>query len=150
MKPARHMGLALLILFGLALSSTGPSRFAGALTTADISLSPSQLRFSCSFHPDRGCQCTAGQATLTNSGDTPLTIRSISPGPGGTCGSDSVWGETNDCPRHLRAGESCTIDVRLKPAVYHSQGELLVYILGMSSPLKVTLSGIAQCSPCER
>lgn len=82
-----RVGLFLSILFSLALSSTRPSQSAAALAVApntpDVSLLPDSLHFGCSFNPGRGCECTEGlKAKLTNLGDTPVIIKSISPGPG--------------------------------------------------------------------
>jgi hypothetical protein len=152
------IGLLLSILFCLTLSSTTPPSAAGLAVAGnmpDVRLAPSSLNFACNFNPDRGCECTEGQpATLTNLGDTDVIITSISPpSRAGACVKTSylgVWGQTNDCPRTLEAGKSCTIRVNFRPATGRSAGELLVYLDGYFSPLKVSLLGAAQCSACGR
>jgi uncharacterized repeat protein (TIGR03803 family) len=107
----------------------------------DVSLSPSHLELACNVRGPEGCICGKGRATLTNLRPTAVIITSIST-------SAHAFSQSNDCPRTLEAGQSCTIYVGFMPGTYHSEGELLVGIMGRGSPLTVSLNGTANCFPC--
>ncbi len=76
---------------------------------------------------------------LTAGGRAPLTIKSI------TASGD--FAETNNCPRQLVIGTSCTINVSLTPTHYQYQaGVLTITDDASDSPQSVLLSGSAEGS----
>jgi hypothetical protein len=102
------------------------------VSTAAVSLTPSKLTFPLQLV---GTTSVAQTATLTNTGSTTATISKIS-----TAGA---FGETNDCPASLTAGQSCDIQVSFAPTAKGvASGKLSVTDDATGSPQTVALSGI--------
>ena len=113
----------------LTLSGTGVA------ATATIAVSPLSLDF--------GATTTAGQTsaakpvTVTNTGNSPLTISSISPSAGYTLAS-------NGCTAPVAANGSCAFSVAYAPsAPGASTGTVTISDNATGSPHKVTLTGSA-------
>ena len=83
---------------------------AGTGTATVVELNPSILYLECR----KPCPPPWQSATLTNKGNTPLTISSIGikPNPGGISFS---FGEGNNCPRTLGRNQFCSIWVYCNP-----------------------------------
>jgi hypothetical protein len=139
-----RVGLFLLILFCLTLSSTRPSQSAAAFVVApnapDVSLEPHVLDDIYCGPASSGCGCITKQATLRNLGSKPAIITGIS--------TSKIFEQTNNCPKTLEEGRFCTIDVRHNRRLCGYGGELLVSIKDLGSPLTVTLRGINNCGDC--
>jgi len=137
-----RVGLFLSILF--CLSSTRPSQsvaaFVVAPNTPDVSLEPHKLDDLYCGPASAGCGCNTKQATLRNLGSKPAIITGIS--------TSKSFLQTNNCPKTLEEGKFCTIDVRLNRRICGGEGELLVRIKDLGSPLTVALSGINNCGDC--
>jgi hypothetical protein len=73
-------------------------------------------------------------ATLTNTGDNPVTITNI--------GSDAPFSQTNNCPTSLAPNSSCEIQVTFTPTVRGpANGTLAVTDNATGSPQETSLSG---------
>jgi hypothetical protein len=97
-----------------------------------VSLSSSSVDFL--RHPLNIVDCPSIDVTLTNTGDTPLTITSIVP--------SSNFSETHTCGTSLAAGASCTISVQFHPpGLGTTLGTLTINSDAPGSPHTVALSG---------
>jgi hypothetical protein len=126
-------GLLAAVAVCVPLGSAAP-----ALTGPVVTLSPSSLTF-----PDQpvGTRSDARAVTLTNTGDTPLTISTVH-----LTGDDAAdFGEGAMCPVApdvLPAGASCTIYVAFAPESAGTKSAALeIGDDGPASPQTVTLSG---------
>ena len=115
----------------LTLTGTGATAAVGA------SVSPGTLTFASQYLGSTG----ASQAvTLTNTGNIPLTVTSISIS-GAQAGDFS---QTNNCGTSLNNGASCTVTVSYAPVAAGSSAATLSVADGASnSPQTVALSGTA-------
>jgi hypothetical protein len=101
-----------------------------------VELSPSRLLFVCRNVINVGCQCIKSRmATLTNVGNTPLDITSIT--------TTGPFQETNNCPMSLGGGQFCTINVTWSEI--SGNGLLSVFDKEGGSPQTVGLSGFKEC-----
>jgi hypothetical protein len=97
-----------------------------------VSLSPASLSFG-----NQALATTSAPkpVTLTNSGQAPLTISSIT-----TSGN---FAQTNNCASPLAVAASCTINVTFTPTVVGGQsGTLTIVDNAVGSPHKVGLGGV--------
>jgi probable HAF family extracellular repeat protein len=111
------------------------SGIGAASTTAQ--LIPSSMRFVCDTHFPGGCKAKnlMRTATLTNTGSNTLVISSI------TISFLNVgFSETNDCPKNVSPGKSCTITVTYHPEQI-STGHVFVNDNVIGSPQTISLSG---------
>jgi hypothetical protein len=136
-----RVGLFLLILFCLTLSSTRPSQsvaaFVVAPNTPDVSLEPSSLYLVCG-PSSLACSCEGKQATLRNLGSKPAIITGIS--------TPKTFLQNNNFPKTLEEGKFCTINLSLNRRFSGGRGELLVRIKDLGSPLTVALTGVNSCT----
>jgi hypothetical protein len=121
------------VALSVPLGSAAP-----ALTGPDVTLSPTSLTF-----PDQpvGTRSDARAVTVTNTGDTPLTISTMH-----LTGPDAAdFGEGAECPVNpdvLPAGASCTIYVAFAPGSAGTKtASLEIGDDGPVSPQTVALSG---------
>jgi len=97
-----------------------------------VSLSPSSVDFI--RHPLNIVDCPSIDVTLTNTGDTPLTITSIVP--------SANFSETHTCGTSLAAGANCKISVQFHPpGLGTTPGTLTLTSDAPGSPHTVALSG---------
>jgi hypothetical protein len=111
--------------FSIPLSGTGTDQ------TYTVTLTPSNMTFSTQLV---GTTSQPQDATLTNTGNQPITISGIAP--------SAPFGQTNNCPATLAVGENCEIQVTFTPTDYGTvKGTLSVTDNAKHSPQKVALSG---------
>jgi fibronectin type III domain protein/putative Ig domain-containing protein/uncharacterized protein DUF11/centrosomal CEP192-like protein len=106
-----------------------------------VSLSPSAITF-----PDQhvGTTSVLGHVTLTNIGDTPLTLSDV-----------QIAGDTDDfadslgnCPSELATQTSCQVSATFTPTALGSRrAQLLIFDSAESSPQSVALSGSGTGAP---
>jgi hypothetical protein len=117
----------------------------GATAPPAVSVSPTSLTFG---SQNLNTTSTAKTVTLTNSGNTAVTINGAGVSIVGTNVSD--FAQTNTCPAvgsTLAAGANCTISVTFKPtAVGARSATLNIADSDSSSPQQVTLSGTGSSS----
>jgi centrosomal CEP192-like protein len=107
----------------------------GQPATASVNISPSSLTFA---NQAVGTTSAAQAATLSNSGNSALSISSIA--ITGTNSGD--FAQTNNCGASLAANSSCTINVTFTPAATGARtGTLTVTDNASNSPQTVSLSG---------
>jgi hypothetical protein len=117
-------------------SATVP--LSGTGLQAGAVLSPASLSFGTVTH---GQSSTPKSVTLTNTGNTTLTISSIS--IGGT--NAGQFSQTNNCPASLATNASCTITVVFSPKGTGAfTASVLVKDNAPASPQSVTLTGTGQ------
>ena len=76
----------------------------------------------------------SSSVSITNTGQAALTISRIS--------ASGAFRQTSDCPRILKVGGRCTVDVRLYPHHYNWQtGTLAITENGDQTPRKIALRG---------
>ena len=126
--------------------TTGPITASCNVTASFIQLlpvaglSPSTLTFTAYS----GTTSAAQTVTLSNTGNAPLTITSIS--LGGT--NASSFTQTNTCSTSVAAGSNCTISVKFSPAATGSfSATLSVIDNAAGSPHTSALSGTATLAP---
>jgi len=111
--------------FSIPLSGTGTDQ------TYTVTLTPSTLTFSTQLV---GTTSQPQDATLTNTGNQPITISSIA--------ASAPFGQTNNCPSTLAVNGNCEIQVTFTPTDYGVvNGTLSVTDNATGSPQKVALSG---------
>ncbi len=116
-------------LKGSALSM--PLTGTGTDQTYTVTLTPSTLTFSTQLV---GTTSQPQDATLTNTGNQPITISSIA--------ASAPFGQTNNCPSTLAVNANCEIQVTFTPTDYGVvNGTLSVTDNATGSPQKVALSG---------
>jgi hypothetical protein len=97
-----------------------------------LQISPSTLAFKNQLI---NTTSTSQTVTLTNTGNTSVTVSSIVP--------SGMYNETTDCAV-LNAGESCTIDVSFSPvAVGTTNGAVTIMSSAQTGPQSVGLAGTA-------
>jgi len=112
-------------LLQVALSGTGK------VITKRVSLKPSRMIFALQLV---GTTSSAQTATLTNTGTQTVNISKIQ--------ATAPFGESDNCPAALMAGNSCQIQVTFKPTQKgDAKGALEVTDDAQGSPQKVALSG---------
>lgn len=129
------VALAVLLLASIPTSATAAAPAA--------SLAPSSIVFG-SQNPEG--PFPPQSVTVTNSGDAPLVISSITiENPAAGSGSDFT--QSNNCypfPRTLAPNESCLVTVGFFPGEFGvRQGALLIFDNGADSPQRVPLTGYA-------
>jgi hypothetical protein len=96
-----------------------------------VTLTPSTLTFSTQLV---GTTSQPQDATLTNTGNQPITISSIA--------ASAPFGQTNDCPSTLAVNANCEIQVTFTPTDKGmANGTLSVTDNATGSPQQVALSG---------
>jgi hypothetical protein len=106
----------------------------GSGTGPGVGLSPSSLTFSAQIV---GNSSSAQTVTLTNTGNTSLTISGIT--------TNGDFSQTNTCGSSVSAGANCTISVTFKPAAGGTRtGTLSISDNALDSPQSVALSGPGQ------
>jgi hypothetical protein len=109
----------------VALGGTGEQ-------TTSVSILPSNLTFATQ---NLKTTSTPQTATLTNTGTLDVTLSKIS--------SSAQFGQSNNCPSTLTAGQSCQIQVTFSPTtVGKANGKLSVTDNAPDSPQTVALSGL--------
>jgi hypothetical protein len=112
-------------------TTNGVGAFGLLAPPGNASVSPPNLSFAGQFV---GTTSSAQTATLTNSGQTSLTIATI--------GASGDFSQTNNCGATLAAGANCTISVTFKPTAGGTRsGSLSVADNATGSPQTVGLSG---------
>jgi hypothetical protein len=115
-----------------ALGSPHTVSLTGNGTVPAVTLSPTGLSFG---NQALGTTSAAKPVKLTNSGQAPLTITSIS-----TSGN---YAQTNNCVSPVAAGAYCTIQVTFTPLVAGGQsGTLTITDNAAGSPHTVALGGV--------
>jgi hypothetical protein len=105
---------------------------AGTDQTFTVTLTPSSLSFPLQLV---GTTSQPQDATLTNTGNQPIAISSITAG--------APFSQTNNCPSTLAVNANCEIQVTFTPTDYGTvNGTLSVTDNATGSPQKVSLSGI--------
>jgi len=118
------------------LTGTGTAAAAPAAT-----LTPSTLNFG---SIETGTTSTAQNATLTNTGNAPLVIASVSL----TGTNSAAFTSTNTCGSALAAGASCSISVTFNPASTGTDtATLSVSDTAPGSPQTSSLTGVATAPP---
>jgi probable HAF family extracellular repeat protein len=118
-------------------SAGSPGVVPGSTATTTVKLSPSKMQFVCDIHVFWGCQAKnmTRAATLTNIGSATLVISAIS-----LSDFNDAFSETNNCPRSMSPGQSCTIQVKYnEPRI--GTGHLYVTDNAIGSPQTIFLSG---------
>jgi hypothetical protein len=111
--------------FSMPLSGIGTDQ------TFTVTLTPSSLTFATQLV---GTTSPSQPATLTNTGNQPVTISTIA--------ATAPFSQTNDCPSTLPAGGSCGFSVVFTPTDKGTvNGSLSVTDDAVGSPQKVALSG---------
>jgi hypothetical protein len=107
----------------------------GLIIDPVTSLNPTTIGFGTQ---KEGTSSVAKSVTLTNTGATTLTIKSVA-----VSGSDpSDFKQTNNCGSSLIAGVHCTINVTFKPTLKGSRtAKLTITDNAKNSPQGLTLSG---------
>jgi hypothetical protein len=103
--------------------------------TPAAAVSPTSLKFgSLAVNSTSAAQ----NVTLSNKGAVAFAVNGIT-----LTGTYASWfGQTNDCPASLPAGQSCTISVTFKPLGTGSKTAKLTVATGATAtPLNVSLSG---------
>jgi hypothetical protein len=101
------------------------------LAASGVSLSPTSVGFT--GNP-LNLDCPAKDVTLTNTGDTALTISSIV--------ASAYFSQTNDCPGSLAVGASCTISIKFHPTeVGAYSGTVTITSDAAGSPHTITATG---------
>ena len=109
----------------------------GVGTEPGIGLNPTSLVFD---NQSVGTTSAAKTVTLSNSGNSPLTITSIS--------ASGDFAQTNNCPATLAASANCTINITFAPIAAGSRsGSIAVMSNAPSSPDSVSLSGTGVALP---
>ena len=86
-----------------------------------------------------GSSSAAKTVTVSNPGQSPLTISSIT--------TSGAFSQTNNCGSSIAAGGSCTVSVTFSPTAGGSQtGELAIANSATSTPIGAGLSGIGLTS----
>ena len=112
-------------------TTNGVGAFGLLAAPANVSVSPSNLSFVGQFV---GTTSSAQTVTLTNSGQSSLTITTI--------GASGDFSQTNNCGAALATGANCTIIVTFKPTAGGTRsGSLSVTDNASESPQTVGLSG---------
>lgn len=106
----------------VALSGTG--------TTSALTLTPATLTYATQLI---GTSSASQPATLTNIGNTTVTITSIA--------TTAQYSQTSNCPTSLGPSASCTINVVFKPTAQGTQKGTLTVTDSATSPLTVALTG---------
>ncbi len=111
--------------------------FSGTGIAPAAQISTGSLTFS---QQTLGTTSTAQNVTLSNPGNAPLTINSIT-----TTGADpSDFIETNHCPSNVAANGSCVLNISFTPtAVGNRTASLSISDNAAGSPQTVTLTGTA-------
>ncbi len=110
----------------VALTGTGEQK-----QMTSVSLQPSSLTFATQ---NLKTTSTPQTATLTNNGNTDVTISSIS--------TTAPFHQSNNCPSTLRVGQSCQIKVTFRPTtIGQANGTLSVTDNAPDSPQTVALAG---------
>jgi sugar lactone lactonase YvrE len=113
----------------------------GSAAAPAATLTPSALNFG---SIETGTKSTAQNATLTNTGNAPLTIASVSL----TGANSAAFTTTNACASTLAAGASCTISVTFNPASAGTDvATLSVSDNAPGSPQTSSLAGVATALP---
>jgi Galactose oxidase, central domain/Abnormal spindle-like microcephaly-assoc'd, ASPM-SPD-2-Hydin len=100
-----------------------------------VSVAPSSISFPAQYVGTSGLPQSV---TVTNSGDAPLSITSVTVSPGD-------FGTLNACGSNLAAGASCAIGVFFDPTASGTRpGTLTIIDNAPGSPQTVTLSGTGQ------
>jgi uncharacterized repeat protein (TIGR03803 family) len=100
-----------------------------------ISFSPASLNFPSQYVGSSGLPQTA---TLTNTGDTVVTIKNVTASP-------ADFAASNACGSSLAAGASCSIGVSFKPTASGPRNGLLTVTDNLSnSPQTIPLTGTGQ------
>ena len=114
-----------------ATNTPQSASLSGTGVQAGASLSPASLAFG---NQHVGTTSPGQNATLSNSGNEPLGISSIS--------TSGDFNQTNNCGSSLAAGSSCTITVTFSPSAPGSRsGTLSVSDSASGSPQTTSLSG---------
>jgi uncharacterized repeat protein (TIGR03803 family) len=101
-----------------------------------VTLSPTSLNFG---NQTIGIASSPQAATLTNSGNLPLTITSIEI----TGANSSDFGQTNNCPSSLPPNNSCQISVTFTPAATGNRtAALSITDNAPGSPQSIPLTGV--------
>lgn len=104
----------------------------GVNPSTEVELSPTSLEFASQAVDTTSPPKTV---TLTNSGDTDLTIESIS--------TSSDFAQTNNCPSTMGVGATCIITVTFTPTATGTRtGSLSITDDATGSPQTVSLKGI--------
>jgi hypothetical protein len=126
----------------LSISGTEPGsplsvELAGTAIGPSANLSPTTLTFASQIV---GTTSTAQTATLTNSGNAPLSITGIS--------ASGEFAQINTCRTSLAIGSNCQISVTFVPsAAGNATGKITVGQSGGGSPQTIALSGIGVAAP---
>ncbi len=111
--------------FSMALSGAGTNQ------TFTVTLTPASLTFAAQL---LGTTSPPQPATLTNTGNQPVTISNIA--------ATAPFSQTNNCPATLPVSSNCTIQVTFTPTDKGTaNGTLSVTDDATGSPQKVQLSG---------
>src|SRR5579864_6730628 len=103
----------------------------GIALSANAVLTPSSLTFA---SVPLGTSSLPQTVTLTNSGNTALTISSVQ--------VTGDYGQNNNCPASLSAGSTCVINVTFTPTVTGTRtGTVTISDSAMGSPQSVALTG---------
>lgn len=104
----------------------------GVGSVSTVTLTPSKFAFSTELV---GTSSAPQIATLTNTGNVPVNISSIS--------TTAEFTQTNNCPSSLPVGSSCQIQVEFAPtSPGFTRGTLNVADSAQGSPQQVALSGV--------
>ena len=126
----------------ISISGTEPGspqsvELVGTALGPAATLSPTTLTFA---SQTVGATSTAQTATLTNSGNAPLNITSIS--------ASGDFAQTNTCGTSLAIGSSCQISVTFTPSASGNRtGSITVAQGGGGGPLTIALSGAGVAVP---
>lgn len=113
-------------------NNPAPVSLSGTGLASVAAFSPSSLIFA---SQSVGSSSTAQAVTLTNNGNTSLSISSIL--------TSGDFSQTNNCGTSLAAGASCTINVVFSPtALGNRTGSLVLWSNSNPAPAAVSLSGI--------
>jgi hypothetical protein len=111
------------------------------LTGPAVTLNPSPVTFGSPEEPQVAGTSASTKVSLTNSGDSTLTLSTIS-----ITGTDaSEFTQTNDCPTQLAPDTSCTVTVTFTPTVGgNATASLSVSDNAAGSPQTAPLTGTSQ------
>ncbi len=118
--------LAVLAAFALLTAFAAPA-------WGQATLSPDKIVIRCS-----NGHCQTRSTTLTNVGNTTITINSIE-----IAGKGSLV-LTNNCPGTLQAGQSCSISLTASPGSSNFTDELIVNDSAPNSPQEAVVKVIAK------
>jgi hypothetical protein len=125
----------------IAISGTEPGspqsvELVGTALGPTATVSPTALTFA---SQTVGTTSTAQTATLTNSGNAPLSITGIS--------ASSDFAQTNTCGTSLAIGSNCQISVTFSPTAAGNATGNITVAQSVGGPQTVALSGIGVAAP---